>query len=150
VLARYSDSLGIDEPLAMLRSGTTSYYHGGRARSVTSLSNAAGALSQTYTFDFVWQNKPLCLVHSPIRSGSRLGNSIRKQASTSTGLDITIRMQAGPGRGPNDQGTLGEATNLYRYAENSPANYADPYGLFTRKSGRSRGPHSNSGTARLY
>jgi RHS repeat-associated protein len=28
---------------------------------------------------------------------------------------------------PNDQGTLGEATNLYRYVENSSTNYTDPH-----------------------
>jgi RHS repeat-associated protein len=50
-VARYSDGLNIDEPLAMLRSAATSYYHADGLGSVTSLSNAAGALAQTYTFD---------------------------------------------------------------------------------------------------
>ncbi len=35
----------------MLRSSTTSYYEADGLGSVTSLSNAAGALAQTYTFD---------------------------------------------------------------------------------------------------
>src|SRR5207244_6439354 len=51
VVARYSQGLNIDEPLAMLRSGTTSYYHADGLSSVTSLSSSAGALAQTYTFD---------------------------------------------------------------------------------------------------
>jgi YD repeat-containing protein len=51
VVARYSQGLNIDEPLAMLRSSATSFYHADGLGSVTSLSGAAGALAQTYTFD---------------------------------------------------------------------------------------------------
>src|SRR5579859_4658321 len=51
VVARYSQGLNIDEPLAMLRSSATSFYQADGLGSVTSLSNAAGALAQTYTFD---------------------------------------------------------------------------------------------------
>jgi len=51
VVARYSQTTEVDEPLAMLRSGATSYYHADGLGSVTSLSNGAGALAQTYTFD---------------------------------------------------------------------------------------------------
>ena len=35
----------------MLRSSTTSYYQADALGSITSLSNGAGALAQTYTFD---------------------------------------------------------------------------------------------------
>jgi hypothetical protein len=51
VVARYSQGLHIDEPLAMLRSSTTRYYDADGLGSVTSLSNGAGALAQTYTYD---------------------------------------------------------------------------------------------------
>ena len=51
VVARYSDGLNIDEPVAMLRSSATSYYHADGLGSITSLSNGAGSLAQTYTFD---------------------------------------------------------------------------------------------------
>ena len=50
-VARYSQGLNIDEPLAMLRSATTSYYQADGLGSITSLSSGAGALAQTYTFD---------------------------------------------------------------------------------------------------
>src|SRR3984893_17537009 len=50
-IARYTHGLKIDEPLAMLRSGATSYYHADGLGSLTSLSNSAGALAQTYTYD---------------------------------------------------------------------------------------------------
>jgi YD repeat-containing protein len=51
VVARYAQTENVDEPLAMLRSSATSYYHADGLGSVTSLSNTAGALAQTYTFD---------------------------------------------------------------------------------------------------
>ena len=50
-MARYSQGKGIDEPLAILRSGTTSYYQQDGLGSSTSLSNSAGALANTYSYD---------------------------------------------------------------------------------------------------
>jgi RHS repeat-associated protein len=51
VLARYTDTLNVDEPLSELISGTASYYEQDGIGSVTSLSNSAGALVSTYTYD---------------------------------------------------------------------------------------------------
>ena len=51
VLARYSQGPDIDEPLAELRSGTTSYYQQDGLSSVTSLSSSTGALASTYSYD---------------------------------------------------------------------------------------------------
>jgi hypothetical protein len=51
VVARYAQGENIDEPLAVLRAGTTSYYHADGLGSITSLSNTAGALVQTYGYD---------------------------------------------------------------------------------------------------
>jgi YD repeat-containing protein len=51
VLARYTQSNLIDEPLSMLRSGATGYFERDGLGSVTSLSNSAGALANTYTYD---------------------------------------------------------------------------------------------------
>lgn len=50
-VARYAQGVGIDEPLAQLRSAATSFYEADGLGSVTSLSNGAGSLAQTYTFD---------------------------------------------------------------------------------------------------
>ncbi len=50
-IARYSQGLNIDEPLAMLRAATTSYYQTDGLGSVTSLTNSAGAAAETYTYD---------------------------------------------------------------------------------------------------
>jgi RHS repeat-associated protein len=47
----FTDSLNIDESLSELISGTTSYYEHDGLGSVSSLSNSAGALANTYTYD---------------------------------------------------------------------------------------------------
>jgi len=51
LLARYTQTANIDEPLAEIRSGTTSYYEADGLGSVTSLTSSAGALANTYTYD---------------------------------------------------------------------------------------------------
>jgi RHS repeat-associated protein len=51
VVARYSHSLNVDEPLAMLRSSAVSYYDADGLGSVTSLSSSAGSVVQTYGYD---------------------------------------------------------------------------------------------------
>jgi len=51
LLARYNHELEADTPLSMFRSGTASYYERDGLGSVTSLSNSAGALVNTYTYD---------------------------------------------------------------------------------------------------
>src|SRR5579859_5045720 len=51
ILARYTQAEGIDQVLSELRSGTISYYHLDGLGSVTSLSNSAASLANTYTYD---------------------------------------------------------------------------------------------------
>src|SRR5438105_6967148 len=51
VLAKYTQGKEIDEALAELRSSTTSYYEADGLGTITSLSNSAGALANTYTYD---------------------------------------------------------------------------------------------------
>ena len=51
ILSRFAQSQNIDEPLAMDRSSVASFYEADGLGSVTSLSNSAGALAETYTRD---------------------------------------------------------------------------------------------------
>ena len=51
VLAWYTQSKRIDEPLSELRSGATSYYDADGLQSITSLSNSSGSLGSTYAYD---------------------------------------------------------------------------------------------------
>jgi hypothetical protein len=50
-VASYAQTQNVDEPLAMLRGTTISFYEGDGLGSITSLSNSSGALAQTYTYD---------------------------------------------------------------------------------------------------
>jgi Tfp pilus assembly protein FimT len=50
VQARYTQNLGIDQPLAQSRSGTISYYQQDAIGSVTALSGSTGSLTNTYTY----------------------------------------------------------------------------------------------------
>lgn len=51
VLARYTQTRSIDEPLAELASSSTDYYEADAVGTTTSLSSSAGALANTYTYD---------------------------------------------------------------------------------------------------
>src|SRR2546427_5447083 len=50
-VARYAQNLNIDQPLAILRNGATSFYNADALGSITSLANGAGSLAQTYSYD---------------------------------------------------------------------------------------------------
>jgi YD repeat-containing protein len=51
VVARYSRSGAIDEPLVMLRAGAASFYDADGLGSITSLTGSSGAIAQTYAYD---------------------------------------------------------------------------------------------------
>jgi len=50
-VARYTMGEGVDEPLAILRSGATSYYQADGLGSITSITDASGSPAATYTYD---------------------------------------------------------------------------------------------------
>jgi len=125
VLARYSQGLNIDEPLAMLRGGATSFYHADGLGSVTSLSNSAGTLAQTYTFDsFGKQTASSGSLTNPFRYTAREFDSETnlyfyraRYYDQSTGRFLNedpIRFRGG--------------INFYRYVGNNATNYTDPDG----------------------
>jgi RHS repeat-associated protein len=126
VVARYSQGLNIDEPLAILRSSTTSYYQADGLDSVSSLSNAAGALAQTYTFD--------SFGNQTASSGS-LTNSFRyagREFDTETGLYYMRARYFDPATGrflsEDPTGFDGDAVDFYGYAGENPTNSIDPFG----------------------
>jgi len=49
--ARYTQSLGIDEPLAMYRGGAGYAYHADGLGSISGLTDANGNIAATYTYD---------------------------------------------------------------------------------------------------
>ncbi len=126
VVARYSQGFNFDEPLAMLRSSTTSYYEQDGLGSVTSLSNTAGALAQTYTFD--------SFGNQTASSGS-LTNSFRytgRELDTETNLYFYRARYFDPAAGrflSEDPIGFEIGPNFYAYVANDPIGQTDPSGL---------------------
>ena len=126
VLARYTDSLNIDESLSELISGTTSYYEHDGLGSVSSLSNSAGALANTYTYDSY--GKLTASTGTTANPFQYTGREFDQE----TGMyfyraryydqnvgrfdsEDPIRFKGGP--------------NFYAYVKNDPVSHSDPRGL---------------------
>jgi RHS repeat-associated protein len=126
VVARYARTENVDDPLAMLRSATTSYYQTDALGSVTSLSNASGSLVQTYAFDSYG--------NSTSSSGSVV-NSFQyngRELDSETGLYYYRVRYFDPNAGrfvSEDPARFVAANNFYAYVNNNPGNFVDPYGL---------------------
>ncbi len=117
----------IDEPLAMLRSSATSYYQADGLGSVTSLSNGAGALAQTYTFDsFGKQTASSGSLVNPFQYTGR-------EFDSETGLYYYRARyydpSAGTFLGEDPIRFEGSGPNFYNYVGNNVTNFVDPWGL---------------------
>jgi RHS repeat-associated protein len=125
VVARYQPTQNIDEPVAMLRSGATSYYHTDGLGSVTSLSNSAGALAQTYAYDsFGKQTSSSGSLTNPFQYTAR-------ESDTETGLYYyrARYYDSSPGRFlTEDPLRFRDGTNLYAYVKNRSTMLRDPSG----------------------
>ncbi len=135
VVARYSQGLNIDEPLAMLRSSTTSYYQTDGLGSITSLSSGAGALAQTYTFDsFGNQTASSGSLTNPFQYTAR-------ESDLETGLYYYRARYYDPQSGrflSEDPIGYNGGTNFYSYVGNSPTMLIDPKGNYARLDPNSR------------
>ena len=126
-VARYTQGQYVDEPLAMLRSSTTSYYDADGLGSITSLSNSAGALAQTYGYDsFGKQTSSSGSLTNPFQFTAREFDAER-----------SLYYYRARYYDPDGGRFLGEdplqfathGSNFYAYAVNSPTNFGDPSGL---------------------
>ncbi len=126
VAARYAQGEDIDEPLAMLRSSTTSYYHADGLGSITSLSNSAGSLAQTYTFDSFGRRTA---------SSGSLTNPFQftaREWDSETNLQFSRARYYDPASGrflAEDPVRSPVQSNLYKYVRNSPPNRIDSSGM---------------------
>ena len=127
VVARYEDTQNIDEPLAMLRSSTTSYYEADGLGSISSLSNAAGAIASNYTYDSFGN-----LVAS---TGTILNSFLyaAREFDSETNLyfdrarfydSVTSRFLS------EDRIRFAGGKNFYSYVANNPVKRKDPLGLW--------------------
>ena len=126
VVARYSQGLNIDEPLAELRSGATSLYQADGLGSITTLSNPAGAVAANYTYDSFGNT---------IATSGSIVNNFRYtgrewDAETSLYYYRARYYDSGTGRFlSEDPITFGGGINFYRYGGNNPLSGIDPLGL---------------------
>ena len=125
VIATYSQNLGVDEPLAMLRSSTTSYYHADGLGSVTSLSNGVGAIAQTYNFESFGR---------PTQSGgvANLFQFTGREFDIETNLYFYRARYYDPFGGrfaSEDPARFPGGVNFYTYVENDPVGLVDPFGF---------------------
>ncbi|HKS82894.1 MAG TPA: RHS repeat-associated core domain-containing protein [Candidatus Acidoferrales bacterium] len=127
VVARYSYGQNIDEPLAESRSGTTSYYEQDALGSVTSLTNAAGTLAQTYTYDSFGNTT---------NSTGSLTNFFRytgREFDTETDLYYNRARYLDPSTGKflseDPLRFAANGVNFYEYAYNDPTKFTDPSGM---------------------
>ena len=129
VLARYVDSLSIDEPLSEIVSGTTSYYEQDRLGSVSSLSNPAGALANTYTYDSYGKL---------LASSGTLANPFQytgRESDAETGIYYYRARYYDQNVGrfaSEDPSGFRAGPNFYLYTKNGPVNAIDPTGLRTQ------------------
>jgi RHS repeat-associated protein len=110
----------------MLRSGATSYFHADGLGSVTSLSNAAGTIANTYTYDsFGKLTASTGSLVNPFQYTARENDS-------ETGLYYYRARYYDPAAGrfiSEDPINFFGGENFYRYVYNSPVGLTDPMGL---------------------
>ncbi len=126
-VARYSQGLNIDEPLAMLRSSTTSYYQADGLGSITSLSNSAGSIANTYTYDSFGNLTASTgsLVNSFRYTGREFDSETNLYYYRARYFDVF----AGRFVSEDPASFLSGGVNFYGYVENSPIGFKDPNGL---------------------
>jgi RHS repeat-associated protein len=124
-VARYSQGLNIDEPLAELRSATTSYYQADGLGSITTLSNAAGAVAANYSYD--------SFGNITAASGS-IANNFRytgREWDSETSFYYYRARYYDPASGrflSEDPIGFNGGVNFFSYTANSPLNLTDPSG----------------------
>ncbi len=143
VLARYTQDGAPDQPLAIVRSGATSYYQQDGLGSVSSLSNSGGALANTYTYDSYGRlSSSTGTLTNPFQYTGR-------EFDSETGLYYLRARYYDPaaGRFLNEDllGVGADDLNLYAYVGNDPVDWVDSWGysrdIYVPDAGHHGGPH---------
>jgi RHS repeat-associated protein len=116
----------MDEPLAELSSGTTSFYEADGLSSVSSLTNSAGAATQSYTYDSFG---------NIIAMNGSLTNPFRytgREFDPETSLYFYRARYYDPKTGrflsEDPLEFAGDGPDFYAYTNNNPVNWVDPMG----------------------
>jgi RHS repeat-associated protein len=124
IVAKYVQSGGIDEPLAMFRSGATSYYLVDGLGTVTSLTGGTGSAVAVYAYDSFGN----------VLSGGGVSNPFRytgREFDSETGLEYYRARYYDPVEGrfiSEDEVRFEAASNFYAYVSNNVPNRFDPSG----------------------
>jgi RHS repeat-associated protein len=127
VLARYTQGASVDEELSELRANTTSYYDADGLGSITSLSNGAGALANTYTYDsFGKLTASTGTLTNPLQFTGR-----EFDQETGTYYYRMRYYDSNSGRFVSEDPAAFDLQwpNLFSYVKNSPTGLIDPSGL---------------------
>jgi RHS repeat-associated protein len=126
VLAAYTRTQNMDDPLAELRSGTTTYYHADGLGSITSLTNASATAAASYAYDaFGNLSAATGSVTNPFRYAGR-------EFDSETALYYYRARYYDEGQGrfiSEDPSGLQGGLHLYKYVQNNPLVLVDPTGL---------------------
>ncbi len=126
VTARYAHGLNIDEPLAVQQGSITSFYHADGLGSIVALTNAAGSVVQTYSYDSFGNVTLSGGITQPYTYTAR-------EYDYETGLYFYRARYYDPKAGrfitKDPISFAGGDVNLYGYVENNPVNWIDPFGL---------------------
>ena len=126
ILARYTMTQNVDEPLAMMRSNGSDYYEADGMGSITSLTSSTGSIANTYTYDsFGNMTNSTGSVRNPFVFAGR-------EYDSETNLYFNRARYYNPSTGrfiSEDPIRFWGGMNFYGYVYNSPANFIDPLGL---------------------
>jgi len=126
VVGRYSQGLGIDEPLATVTGGASAYYQADGLGSVTSLSTTGGTLGETYAYGSFGKTSSTGSLFNPFQYTGR-------EFDPETGLYYYRARYYDPANGrflsEDPIGFEGRDSNFYRYSGNRPADFRDYLGL---------------------
>ncbi|MFZ3200416.1 MAG: RHS repeat-associated core domain-containing protein [Candidatus Acidiferrales bacterium] len=126
-VARYTQAQNVDEPLAMQHGATIDYYEADGLGSITSLTNSAGAVADTYTHDsFGKSTATTGTLVNPFQYTAR-------EFDTDTNLYFYRARYYDPttGRFLSEDPLMFNSgqINFYDYVGNSPVTRIDPMGL---------------------
>jgi RHS repeat-associated protein len=124
-LARDIQGMGMDQPLAEFQSGMTSYYEQGELGSVSSLSNSAASLANTYVYDsFGKRTASTGTLTNPFQYTGR-------DFDPETSINYYRARYYDPSTGrflSEDPIRFAGGTDFYSYVLNNPVNRNDPKG----------------------
>ncbi len=125
-VARYTQGLGIDEPLEVSQSGVPNYYEADGLGSITSVSTPTGTAANTYTYDSFGN------VTATTGAVSNRFFFTAREDVAKAGLYYYRARYYDPGIGrflSEDPDRFGAGIDFYPYVANNPASWQDPWGL---------------------